>query len=87
MGFGTISLLGLGKKMILKLSSINQCQSYTFRSEDITGFWLRDKKINVYLKGGQTIEIYNFIVKDDDEWENFDEFLENLKKCFNTDSV
>jgi hypothetical protein len=72
--------------MILRLNSINNERSHVFDSKSIVGYSIeRLLFVKIYLVGGQEIKIENLLhgSKDEDnDWENYKGFLEDLKKCF-----
>lgn len=65
----------------IKLTSKLQLQAYVFSKDSIIGYQQQygGKRYILYLSGGQTIEIYNWCEHDNDEWENWVQFEQDLK--------
>jgi hypothetical protein len=82
--WGKIKLLNQ-KEIMLELKSKSGLEFHAFNPESIAGFsYYRKGWLTLFLKGGQTIEIFNDPKESGDEWENHDKFLLELKQLLNS---
>jgi hypothetical protein len=82
MGYNTQVELSKDQKQMknLVLKSKLGYETYRFKAESISGIYIKKNVLKIFLEGGQVMELYNWPANEDDEWVNWQEFVDDLNQ-------